>query len=99
VLVRGSAARVLDPPPGILLGAGGRGYTAITTRLEPGDLLLLYSDGLVERRDRPFDDGLRTLVGAAREGGRPEQIIAAILRALGSTDPEDDTCLIALEVM
>jgi len=67
--------------------------------LRVGDLLLLYSDGLVESRDRSLDEGLATLARSARGIGDPEQVIAAILRALGSTDPEDDTCLLALQVL
>lgn len=98
VLVRAASARALDPPCGILLGASSSAYGAATTQLQGGDLLLLYSDGLVERRDRPLEDGLRTLTLAASRAGDPEQIISAILQGLGSTDPEDDTCLIALEI-
>ncbi len=98
VLVRGSWARPLDPPCGILLGAGEEPYELATVRLRRGDLLLLYSDGLIERRDRPIDVGLATLVGAARGITDPQQVISAALGALGSTDPEDDTCLVALSV-
>ncbi len=50
VLIRGSSARVLPQPDGVLLGAGSRGYAAATVQLQPGDVLLLYTDGLVERR-------------------------------------------------
>jgi serine phosphatase RsbU (regulator of sigma subunit) len=99
VLVRGDWARPLDPPDGILLGAGEAGYAACSVRLHRDDLLLLYSDGLVERRDRSLDDGLATLADAARGIHDPEQVIAAVLHALGTTDPEDDTCLVALQVL
>jgi serine phosphatase RsbU (regulator of sigma subunit) len=99
VLVRGALAWPLDPPDGILLGAGEAGYAAGFVRLRRDDLLLLYSDGLVERRDRSLDDGLATLAGAARGVSDPEQVITAVLRALGTTDPEDDTCLVALQVL
>src|SRR6202043_3572778 len=61
VLVRGAWTRPLGQPSGILLGAGRSGYDAMTMVLEAGDLLLLYSDGLIERRDRPLEDGLATL--------------------------------------
>src|SRR6266487_793430 len=58
VLVRGAWAAPLDQPDGILLGAGTHGYDVTSVRLRAGDLLLLYSDGLVERRGRSLDDGL-----------------------------------------
>jgi serine phosphatase RsbU (regulator of sigma subunit) len=99
VLVRGSQARPLPTPAGILLGAGREGYQATSVALAEGDLLLLYSDGLVERRDRPLEAGLATLTQAAAGIGDPEQVIRAVLAALGSTDPEDDTCLVALQVL
>ena len=99
VLVRGGWAAPLDPPDGILLGAGTDGYAVASVRLRAGDLLLLYSDGLIERRGRSLDEGLAALTGAARGIGDPEQVIAAVLRALGSTNPEDDTCLLALQVL
>ena len=99
VLVRGSWAGPVDPPPGILLGAGNTPYQAATLALDPGDVLLLYSDGLIERRDRSIDEGLATLVSAARGLADPERVVAAVLSALGSTDPEDDSCLVALNVL
>jgi serine phosphatase RsbU (regulator of sigma subunit) len=99
LLVRGAGAAPLDPPDGILLGAGEAAYTACSVQLRRGDVLLLYSDGLVERRDRSLDDGLATLATAARGIGDPEQLVAAVLGALGTTDSEDDTCLVALQVL
>jgi serine phosphatase RsbU (regulator of sigma subunit) len=98
VLVRGSWAMPLDPPDGILLGAGQDGYQLATLQLRPGDLLLLYSDGLIERRDRSIDEGLAALVRAARGIADPERVVAAALGALGTADTDDDTCVIALSV-
>jgi serine phosphatase RsbU (regulator of sigma subunit) len=99
LLVRGAFARPLGQPAGILLGAGRDGYEAMTVTLEPGDVLLLYSDGLVERRDRPLDAGLSTLAKAAAGISDPEQLISAVLDAVSSADSEDDTCLVALRVL
>jgi serine phosphatase RsbU (regulator of sigma subunit) len=99
LLVRGSCARPLGQPAGILLGAGRGGYEAMTVRLEPGDIVLLYSDGLVERRNRSLDEGLSMLAAAAAGVNDPEQLIAAVLDALSSADSEDDTCLVALRVL
>ena len=99
VLVRGSWARPLDPPAGILLGAGTEEYAAATLTLASGDLLLLYSDGLIERRDRSVEVGVATLSAAVRGIADPEHAIEAALRELGSADLEDDTCLVALHVL
>jgi serine phosphatase RsbU (regulator of sigma subunit) len=99
VLVRGTWARPLDPPPGILLGASAEEYAAATLALSPGDLLLLYSDGLIERRDRSVDTGVDQLSVAVRGIADPERAIDAALSALGATDLEDDTCLVALRVL
>jgi serine phosphatase RsbU (regulator of sigma subunit) len=82
-----------------MLGAAKEKYEAATVPLRPGDLLLLYTDGLIERRDRSLDEGLATLRTAVRGIHDPEQAIAAALQALGTTDPEDDTCLVALSVL
>lgn len=99
VLVRGDSARTLPQPDGVLLGAGRLPYAAATVQLQAGDLLLLYSDGLVERHDRSIDEGVATLLSAARGNTDPDSVITAVLQALGSTDTEDDTCLVALQVI
>jgi len=98
VLVRGEQATALRSPAGILLGAARSGYEAASLELHPGDLLLLYSDGLIERRDRSLDEGLASLTAAAAGITDPENMISAVLDTLGSTDTEDDTCLVALYV-
>jgi serine phosphatase RsbU (regulator of sigma subunit) len=99
VLVRGPKAWALPQPDGILLGAGERGYDIASQQLETGDLLLLYSDGLVERRDRSIDDGLSTICAAACGTADPEAVICAVLGAMGNTDTDDDTCLVALQTL
>jgi serine phosphatase RsbU (regulator of sigma subunit) len=99
VLVRGSSAQPLCQPDGILLGAGRAPYEAATLQLAPGDMLLLYSDGLIERRDRPVEDGLAMLTEAVAGIADPELATAAALQALGTADTEDDTCLVALRIL
>jgi serine phosphatase RsbU (regulator of sigma subunit) len=99
LLVREKDACPLTAPAGILLGAGRDGYQEASLGMEPGDLLLLYSDGLIERRDRSLEEGLVTLTRAAAGISDPGRVIDAVLDALGSTDPEDDTCVVALRVL
>jgi serine phosphatase RsbU (regulator of sigma subunit) len=98
VLVRGAWARPLQPPAGILLGAGRAPYQAAELAMVPGDLLLLYTDGLVERRDCSIDEGVAALAAAVRGTTDPEQLVTAALGTDESADREDDTCLVALQV-
>jgi serine phosphatase RsbU (regulator of sigma subunit) len=99
VLVRGNWAWPLRQPDGVLLGAGDRAYAVAGEQLQPRDLLLLYSDGLIERKHASISDGLATLVRAIRGITDPELAISAALSALGSTSAQDDTCLVALRVL
>jgi serine phosphatase RsbU (regulator of sigma subunit) len=99
VLVRGPRAWALPQPDGILLGAGDREYEVASQQLREGDLLLLYSDGLVERRDQSIDDGLSTMCEAACGVTDPDAVICTVLAAMGNSATDDDTCLVALQVL
>jgi serine phosphatase RsbU (regulator of sigma subunit) len=98
LLVRAGSATPVDRPPGVLLGAGRGCYGLATLELRRDDLLLLYSDGLIERRDHDIDEGVALLAAAVGGATDPELLISAALRALGSADADDDTCLVALAV-
>ncbi len=90
-------AELVKVPPGAPLGLGGRWQTG-TVRLEPGDSILLFSDGVVERRGQALADGLDTLVAAtaASTSGDPRNLCALATAAVaGSTD--DDVAVLAVE--
>ena len=56
-------AELLDAAAGPLLGVvADADFPAVTTTLEPGDALLVYSDGVVEQRDVDLGDGIGSLV-------------------------------------
>ena len=99
ILVRGGAARTLSLPPGLLLGADpDASYTEATISLEAGDRLLLFTDGLIERRDQPIDDALDSLLAVAC---RPASDIASYadhVVAETSSNTDDDACLVAVHV-
>jgi PAS domain S-box-containing protein len=63
-----------------------------------GSTLLLYTDGLVERRDVPLDDRLAQLrAAAAAAGGELSDVCDQVLRGvLGSRAPSDDVALLAV---
>jgi PAS domain S-box-containing protein len=60
----GESALMLDVPPGMPLGVGGEPFEEVEVELPEGSLLALYTDGLVESRDHPLDEGLQALVSA-----------------------------------
>ena len=89
-----------DAPPDLLLGLDPG-----TTRSEhdvifgPGDTVLLYTDGLVERRGSPLDSGLARLrQSLATLGGLPlEALCDAVLDRMVSGEYEDDVALLAIK--
>ncbi|MCG5214869.1 SpoIIE family protein phosphatase [Streptosporangium soli] len=100
ILVRDGLARRLDPPEGVLLGAGEWPYGLATLTLRADDLLLLFTDGLVERRHRDIDEGLAMTLAAAGDLG-PDSLetgLDRLLEAIGGPNPEDDTCLLAVRM-
>ena len=73
-------------------------YSGSTISLQPGTIIVLYTDGLVERRDRPLDKGLELLRAAAADAdldpeGLVEQLVTALL---GDEDRGDDVAVLAV---
>jgi serine phosphatase RsbU (regulator of sigma subunit) len=73
-------------------------YDAVVER---GSTVLLYTDGLVERRDQGFDDGIELLGRAlAEEADRPlEDVCDGLLRRLIPDGAEDDVALVAVRLL
>src|SRR5690606_5785968 len=65
LLLRGGTVTQLDDAGGALVGFGGRSRSTGTVSLAPGDTLVFYTDGLIERRDRALRVGLESLVAAS----------------------------------
>ncbi|MFF3413764.1 SpoIIE family protein phosphatase [Streptomyces sp. NPDC002698] len=95
-LVRSAAApELLDLPPGAPLGVGGISFGTTTVELGPDDLLVLYTDGLVETRLHPIDDRLNVLLSFLDEADRPlEEICDLLLYGLRNSDDHDDVALL-----
>ncbi|MDQ1660880.1 MAG: hypothetical protein QOJ68_860 [Blastococcus sp.] len=88
---------------GAVLGAVGRDpYTEGTVDIAPGATLLLYTDGLVERRGELLDDGLDRLGAVAGRHGAvgPDLLTDRLLaEILADTDQPDDVAVIAARLL
>ncbi|RKE16887.1 SpoIIE family protein phosphatase [Streptomyces sp. TLI_171] len=103
VLLRGGDAECLPQADGILLGVLDQAdYEEREIALEPGDRIVMYTDGLIERRDQGLHASLADLVALSRSASR-QGVVALdahldhLLRFSGA-DTDDDTCLVGMEV-
>jgi PAS domain-containing protein len=96
---------VLDLPGGVVLGVAPKAeYPVTELRLEPGAVLALYTDGLVERAGHDIDEGIGalrtalTLAGGRGTSARPPSLpgVAGLLtdRARRAADRPDDIALL-----
>ncbi|MEU7923966.1 SpoIIE family protein phosphatase [Micromonospora sp. NPDC049107] len=101
LLSRAGRTDPLESPPGLLLGAMvDSTYPVLTARLRPDDLVLFYTDGLVERRE-PGQDRLRQVSAtlSALSATPGEQTLARLRNLLHHPSPDDDTCTLAVRVL
>ncbi|MFJ4891588.1 SpoIIE family protein phosphatase [Streptomyces sp. NPDC088788] len=95
----GETALMLDVPPGMPLGVGGEPFEEVEVELPEGALLALYTDGLVESRDHPLDEGLQAFVGALTDPTSPlEDVCDHVLNTLDTHHGEDDIALLMARV-
>ncbi|MGV9985168.1 ATP-binding SpoIIE family protein phosphatase [Streptomyces olivaceus] len=101
ILVRDEQGAVqrADEPTGPPLGTGGWIHASGSIPLAPGSTAVLYTDGLVERRNEDLDEGIaaleRALSGAT---GSPQVICDRLVRSAGVTpDHDDDVAVLVLQ--
>ncbi|MFD9036108.1 SpoIIE family protein phosphatase [Streptomyces sp. NPDC059567] len=95
----GEKAMLLDVPPGMPLGVGGEPFEEVEVELPEGSLLALYTDGLVESRDHPLDEGLSAFRNALTDAARPlEDVCDRVLTTLDTGHGEDDIALLMARI-
>lgn len=99
LLVRDGVVTRLNGKGGVLVGYGSGERHSDHVKLVPGDALVFYTDGLIERRAQALSSGLDALCEVA---GSAQAIDAAgigeeLLSRLGE-DPEDDVALVVVRV-
>jgi PAS domain S-box-containing protein len=99
LLVRAGQVRLLNEAGGALIGFGSGRRSTAHEDLEPGDVLVFYTDGLIERRDRALPDGVAALervaagASAMDAAGIGEELLARL-----ADGPEDDVAVVVVRV-
>jgi serine phosphatase RsbU (regulator of sigma subunit) len=100
IVVRDATARMLPLPEGVLLGlAPDIGYEEAELRMRSGDSLLLFTDGLVERRVGSITDALADFRDAAIPVGASAAEHADRVLREATSDTGDDACLVVLRIL
>ncbi|MEU1463367.1 PP2C family protein-serine/threonine phosphatase [Streptomyces sp. NPDC005727] len=90
------AAALLPVPVGPPLGTGLGGYEPVTHPATPGQTLVLFTDGLVERRGEDIDRSLARLAGLRFPAGQGvDHVLDTILTGLDARHAEDDVAVLA----
>jgi serine phosphatase RsbU (regulator of sigma subunit) len=73
-------------------------YEEAELQLEPDDIFLLYTDGLIERRDRLLDDCVERLLAMSAQftGSLEDRLDHLLDHSDANTD--DDTCVLGIQV-
>jgi serine phosphatase RsbU (regulator of sigma subunit) len=99
LVTRDGTARLLPLDPCLPLGVGGGAFVETCAELQPGTLVLLYTDGLVESREASLEEGTaRLLAAASGPVASAEATCDAVLAALGAAEGDDDTALLAVRM-
>ncbi|WP_432107924.1 PP2C family protein-serine/threonine phosphatase [Streptomyces sp. AA1529] len=114
LLFRSGVGSVLPRPEGVLLGVtSGAAYGQRTVELQPGDLLVLHTDGLApDDPVRPSGPGPRSAASAPHAGGArllaladrftaarsAQECVRTVAEAFADREREDDACVLVARV-
>ncbi|MFD0265085.1 SpoIIE family protein phosphatase [Streptomyces sp. NPDC127106] len=90
---------VVSTPPGVPLGVGGIEFTTTPLPLQPGSLLVLYTDGLIEARGTDIDDRLGELIRLLAEPKRPlDHLCDTLVTGLVPASADDDIAILIARI-
>lgn len=98
LLVTADQVDYLESPVGPPLGIGRSSYKTATFTMPADSTLILYTDGLIERRTEDIDAGMQRLIAVvAPIAGDPlESLLDQVLASLRDEDAADDIAVLAL---
>ncbi len=100
LLLRGEDALWLTDALAAPLAVGDRTWTEARIDVSPGDLLVLYTDGLIERPGEVIDAGLTRLADCAKEcrDASVQSIADILISRLVDENTRDDVALVVKRV-
>ncbi|MFF2008351.1 PP2C family protein-serine/threonine phosphatase [Streptomyces sp. NPDC058195] len=100
LLFRDGTGRPLPTPDGVLLGAAcGVVYEQDETRLLPGDVLVLHTDGLNRHDDRVTGpDALLALAPRFAQARTAQECLRTVVAEFGDTERLHDVCVLVARV-
>jgi serine phosphatase RsbU (regulator of sigma subunit) len=98
LMVHDGVGEYVAAPVGVPLGIDGPHYESMTIQIPEGATLIAYTDGLIERRAAPIDDGLARLRDAAlATTGSVEELLSVVIDSLfAGHNCEDDTAVLGI---
>jgi anti-sigma regulatory factor (Ser/Thr protein kinase)/GAF domain-containing protein len=99
VLAADGTTRFLNGGRRPLLGVRGSDCGAASDRIAAGDRIVLYTDGLIERRDESIDAGMNRLREAVISASdlHGDDFINSVMAYVGASGQHDDACLLVSE--
>ena len=100
IVIGADGARYLEPPRQPPIGVARTStFGELVVELDPGTTIVLYTDGLIDRRDIALDEGMERLLAAAgTDRDRPvEAVCRELITALVPSEATDDIALLAME--
>lgn len=99
VCQRRGRVELLQARHGTPIGVMDRAYESSCTVLDPGDRVLIFTDGLVERRSESLEQGMERLRSVLADN-RTLTLTDAVDKIVGQVAPlerDDDLCVLAVE--
>ncbi len=98
LLVGAAGARIVTKVPEPPFGVGSPERDALAMRLDPGEAVVLITDGLVERRGEDIDEGVGRVLSAAAglSALRAEELLGRIVAATEQRGHDDDVTVLVL---
>jgi serine phosphatase RsbU (regulator of sigma subunit) len=102
LLARAGTTTEFERAPGLLLGAeSNAAYPVLSIELQPDDLVLFYTDGLLERRANPVLERLAMVMRrmsdvSSTPGSEPLRHLHDLL---SQASADDDTCTLLVHVI